>query len=112
MGAVCRYSLGRLITLKTGNGFPTGTLAINTSGALMLSLLLHGAVRWSSLEPHLQLALTAGFLGAYTTFSTFAYEASQIFQEGEYLSATGYLLATAVLGLVAAWAGKIFLSIL
>lgn len=112
LGAICRYLLGRLVTTKTGSGFPTGTMVINISGAFVLSLLLHGAIRWSALEPHFLLALTTGFLGAYTTFSTFAYEAIQLLQEGEYLPATGYLLATAVLGLAASWAGQLVSNIL
>ncbi|MHB1420359.1 MAG: fluoride efflux transporter CrcB [Bacillota bacterium] len=110
MGAICRYLIGKLIMSRTGGGFPTGTLVINISGAFVLSLILNGILR-SSLEPQLLLALTTGFLGAYTTFSTFSYEVFQLLQESEYIPAAGYLLATATLGLMAAWIGKLVANI-
>lgn len=88
-----------------GAGFPIGTLVINVSGTLLLSMLvalaLHGMVR-----PDLRLILGTGFLGAYTTFSTFELEAEELMARGTYGLAALYILGNLVLGFGAVFVGR------
>jgi CrcB protein len=99
-GAVARYALGGWVQARRPE-FPWGTLAINVSGALALGVLL------PLLEAHPQLRalLATGFLGAYTTFSTFSYEAAALLQGRDWRGAAGYVSATALLGLAASLLG-------
>jgi len=88
-----------------GSGFPLGTLVINVSGTLLLSMLvalaLHGVVR-----PEWRLILGTGFLGAYTTFSTFEMEAEELLARGTYGLAALYILGNLVLGFAAVFVGR------
>lgn len=90
------------------NGFPGATLAINLSGAFLLGLVLEAMARigeHTGGRKRARLIIGTGFLGAYTTYSTFALEADLLVRAGHQLSAVGYVLLTAVGGLVAAAAG-------
>lgn len=102
-GAALRYRLGTVIGVKS---FPLVTLAINITGSFVLALILAGPVsgRWS---PETSTAVTVGFLGAYTTYSTFSYETVELFRTGRTAAAGVYLTASVVGGLFAAVAGYI-----
>ena len=110
LGALARYGLGGLIgtlTLRTAwAGFPLGTLFINVLGSfalgLVVTLFARGLV---SLE--WQRALGVGFLGAFTTFSTFAVDADWLLGRGAWGSAGAYLLGNVLLGLLAAVLGRL-----
>lgn len=94
LGSLTRYKLGKAITEKSNTTFPTGTFIINITGAILLGLV-------SSLEAggNMYLLLGDGFLGAYTTFSTFMYEGFNLFQENEKLNAFIYVLGSLFLGI-------------
>jgi len=107
LGAVARYAVGDWFTRKLGTRFPWGTFAINASGCLAigfaLTLLeerLPGSRAWRPL-------LVVGFLGAYTTFSTFGWEAHGLLRDGEWERASAYLLASVALGLIAVRLGVV-----
>lgn len=105
-GAISRYAISKVINEKTGSFFPVGTLVVNITGAFLLSFLLGlGFAHKSPIGKDLELALTTGFLGAYTTFSTFSYETFQLIQDGEFFRALEYVLLSVILGLAAAWLG-------
>lgn len=105
-GAISRYAISKAINEKTGSLLPLGTWVVNITGAFLLSFLLGlGFASWSTMGKDLELALTTGFLGAYTTFSTFSYETFQLIQDGEFLRALEYVLLSVILGLAAAWLG-------
>lgn len=95
LGSLARYQLGRVIAEKTGTAFPTGTFVINITGAILLGLV-------SSLGAagNAYLLLGDGFLGAYTTFSTFMYEGFSLFRENEKLNAFAYILGSLFLGII------------
>jgi CrcB protein len=91
-----------------GTAFPWGTLFINILGSFFLGWFLTllseriPANGWGWLRPNdLRLMVAVGFTGAFTTFSTFEYEANGLFRNGESLSATTYLIVSVVLGLIA-----------
>ncbi|MER5861912.1 CrcB family protein [Kitasatospora sp. NPDC002040] len=99
VGAPLRYLTDLVLRARFGPGFPWGTLAVNLLGSLVLGLVLGVcSVRG-------QLLLGAGFCGALTTYSTFSYEVLRLAEGGARGRAAGYLLATLVAGIAAAWAG-------
>ncbi len=90
LGAVGRYLLGRLIMEKWRGTYPLGTFLINISGAYILCFISAYLSHSVTFSPVLKSALTTGFLGAYTTFSTFAYEVVKLLEDNEKLTAIGY----------------------
>lgn len=99
-GAFSRYKLGKIISQKANTTFPIGTFLINLSGAAFLGFL-------SGAGPanNYYLALGDGFLGAYTTFSTFMYEGFVLVSGKERLNAAIYIVLTFVLGVISYFLG-------
>lgn len=104
-GAVARYQLDGLISRHTDGAFPWGTFVVNLSGCFVLGLISTLLVGRMVADSALRTALTVGFLGAYTTFSTFTLQGVRLAQDGLPALAAGYVAASVVLGLLAAWAG-------
>ncbi|MGD1931556.1 MAG: fluoride efflux transporter CrcB [Leptolyngbyaceae cyanobacterium] len=77
-GALSRYYLGQWLTLLTPLTFPMGTFLVNISGCFFMGLITTLMIRRLSLKPDLVLLITTGFLGAYTTFSSYELEAEQL----------------------------------
>lgn len=94
-GSIVRYFLGKKVAEKTKRIFPLGTVIINISGAFLL-----GFVSNIHLGSNMLLLLADGFLGAYTTFSTFMYEGFNIFHDKKYLDTAVYIGGTLLFGLV------------
>ena len=94
-GSLARFSLGKFISKGYNSTFPIGTIIINITGAILLGIL-------SSIEAsrNLYLFFGDGFLGAYTTFSTFMYEGFNLFQENAKLNAFIYILMSVILGVL------------
>jgi fluoride exporter len=107
LGANARYWLGVWSLARWGSGFPWGTLVINVTGSLLLGLVygLFTAKFGGKHAEALRLALGTGFLGAYTTFSTFSYETLVLAENGQWQKAIGYVVGSVVLGLIGAWVG-------
>ena len=99
-GSVARYSIGRWIARRGAGGFPWGTFFVNLTGAILLGLV-------TGLGPGANLAffLTEGFLGAYTTFSTFMYEGFEMFHDNEKKNATVYILFSLAVGITGYFVG-------
>jgi CrcB protein len=105
LGANARYFLAGWIANKVGATFPYGTLLINLSGSLLLCMLAEVLSVRLVMYPTLRLALTVGFLGAYTTFSTFSYEWLQLVNDGDMVRCLAYLLGSVIGGGLAGVAG-------
>ena len=105
-GALARYWLSNLIAAYAGVVFPFGTFVVNLSGSFVLGLLL-GLFEQQAVSPVTRLALGTGFIGAYTTFSTFTYETIRLVEEGSILLATLNVVGSVVLGLGAVFAGVV-----
>ena len=101
LGAVARFSVDRAVTKRVGRPFPFGTLVVNLSGALLLGFLAGLA-----LSPHLALLAGTGFVGSYTTFSTWMLETQRLAEERQVVSAFANIAVSVVLGLAAAWLGQ------
>ena len=106
-GAVSRYWLDGWVTRLSGGGFPWGTFLVNISGCFAIGLLT--TVLTERLLPHptVRVAVTVGFVGAYTTFSTFAYESLRQIQDGAFGLAVANVVGSLVIGVTAAWLGVV-----
>jgi fluoride exporter len=105
LGANARYLLGGWIASRLGVGFPYGTYVINVTGSFVLGFFLAFAQDRAWVAPSARLMFAVGFVGAYTTFSTFEYESIRLLQDEELLLAAMYLIGSVVSGGVAAIAG-------
>jgi CrcB protein len=103
-GALARYSLALLIDARMGSPFPFATLLINVTGSFVLGLL-SGLLEFSTLPPEVRLTIGVGFLGAYTTFSTFTYETLRLVEAGDSALALAYVAVSVLAGLTAATLG-------
>jgi len=104
-GAVSRYAVSLAAERSLGNHFAFGTLLVNVVGCVALGFLLE-IERNSTLISHpMRLLFAVGFLGAFTTFSTFGYETFRYWQEGNSQLALANVSANLVLGLVGVWLG-------
>jgi CrcB protein len=107
IGAIARFWLGGYIGQRMGTKFPYGTFVINCSGSFIIGLvvtLLAERTHWS---PNLRYLIPIGFVGAYTTFSTFEYETLRAFQDGQILVAALNVAISVVVGFMAVWLGVI-----
>jgi len=105
LGALSRYGLEGLISVRFPGAFPLGTFVVNITGSFMLGLLLIVLTERTTVEPAVRTALTVGFIGAYTTFSTFSFETVRLLEDGAYATAALNVVATLAVGLVAVWFG-------
>jgi len=105
IGSATRYLVGGWFAARFGAAFPYGTFVINVTGSFFVGLFLAYAQERVSLSPYWRLFFAVGFVGGYTTFSTFEYEAIRLLQDGEMLLAAVYLIGSVVTGGVAASAG-------
>jgi len=104
LGAPARYLVERAVSRAHRYRFPWGTFVVNVGGSFALGLLA-GAVLAHGFSNDAQTVLGTGFLGAYTTFSTFAYETVRRAEEGSPTIAAAYALGSVATGVAAAAAG-------
>ena len=100
LGALTRFGVGNAVGVRA---FPWATLGINVVGSFLLGVLLQAAPR--RLDDDVRVALGVGFLGAFTTFSTFSYETVAMLRDGRAGVAALYVVASVVLGVGAAAVG-------
>lgn len=109
-GTLARYGLTRAMLLWLGPAFPWGTLAANAAGCLAFGWIAARVEARAAWDPALTQACLAGFLGAFTTFSTFAFETAGFLRAGAVFTAVIHLLANVGLGLglyfLGAWLGR------
>lgn len=109
LGAVARYLVALAFAQRLGVSWPWGTLFINVSGCVLISLFL-GAGSARIAESNLRYLLPIGFVGAYTTFSTYEYETLRLLALGRAASALAYVAASNLLGfgavLLGSWLGR------
>jgi fluoride exporter len=105
-GALARYGLATAIARRAGGSFPAGTLVVNVLGAFLLGVVVTGLAT-SPLRVQLAALLAVGFLGDFTTFSTFAYESVMLAREREWSRVAWYLAASLGFGVAAVTAGML-----
>jgi CrcB protein len=104
-GAISRYLVDGFVTDRTVGAFPWGTLAVNLSGSFVLGLLFAMTAERAILPADIRGPVMIGFIGAYTTFSTFMLESWVLIENGSYVPAIANLGGSVLLGLVAVLAG-------
>lgn len=109
IGTVFRYLIG-LIPIETHSGFPIKTLLINVVGSFLISVIAILATRDKNLNPQVVLMLRVGVCGGFTTFSTFAYESTELMKGGHLMLAFAYICTSVVLGVLAVFAAQILLK--
>jgi CrcB protein len=98
-GTLARYGLQGLVQRLIGGGFPWGTLAVNALGCFLFGVVWALAEERMVISGSTRLIVLAGFMGAFTTFSTFAFETGQLLDDSQWLLAAGNILAQNVLGI-------------
>jgi CrcB protein len=105
IGAIARFALGSYIGNRLGTRFPYGTFVINISGSFLLGAAMTVLVQKTDANPNWRYLLPIGFIGAYTTFSTFEYETLRTVQGGQILIAFANVALSVIVGFAAVWAG-------
>ncbi|HEX8844245.1 MAG TPA: fluoride efflux transporter CrcB [Pyrinomonadaceae bacterium] len=105
LGACLRYFLGGTLLSRIAAPFPTATFIINVSGSFIIGFFLTLATERIQLSPHLRLAVAVGFVGAYTTFSTFEYETIRLIEARAVMLAVLNVVLSVVVGFAAVWGG-------
>ncbi|MEO2053699.1 MAG: fluoride efflux transporter CrcB [Nitrospira sp.] len=100
-GAIARYSIGVWFSGKENAAFPYGTFAVNVSGCFVLALFVTLITERFIVHPHWRLLIAVGFLGAYTTFSTFEYETNKLLEEGSFWLALLNMFLSLAAGMIA-----------
>ena len=105
LGAVSRYWVSTTTYQWLGQNFPYGTLMVNVLGSLVMGFLSVLLVHRLHISDEIRIGLLAGFLGSFTTFSTFAMDTLHLSGNGALLKAGGYIFLSVVCCVFGAWAG-------
>jgi len=107
LGSIVRFSVGTYIGSRLGVRFPYGTLVINITGSFLIGVVLTVLGARADWSPYWRYLVPIGFLGGYTTFSSFEYETLRTIQDGQIGLGLLYVAASVVVGFAAVWGGVI-----
>jgi CrcB protein len=105
LGTTLRYFVGGTVFARTPTPFPLATFVINVTGSFVIGFFLTLATERMNVSPQLRLAVSVGFVGAYTTFSTFEYETIRLVEEGRLIHALLNVVLSVTVGFIAVWGG-------
>ncbi|HEV2274661.1 MAG TPA: fluoride efflux transporter CrcB [Acidobacteriaceae bacterium] len=105
LGAIARYWVGSSVAGRMGSKFPYGTLLVNLTACVILGFSLTWLGRRTEVNPAWRFVIPVGFIGAYSTFSTFEWETFSSLQSGAFLLSSVYVAVSLLLGLIAIWVG-------
>jgi CrcB protein len=105
LGSIARYYVGSAIGSRMGVRFPYGTLVVNITACLIIGFSLTYLGRRADLNPAWRYFVPIGFVGAYSTFSTFEWETLSTLRSGAFALASLYAFGSVILGLAATWCG-------
>ncbi len=105
IGGALRHGVNVGATRLFGLGFPYGTFIVNVAGSFVMGLLAGFFVYRAGIPQHMRLFLTTGFLGGFTTFSTFSLDAALLIERHSFGAAAGYVVGSVAAGLAALFFG-------
>ena len=105
LGALARYWVGSAVTSRLGTRFYYATLAVNITACVIIGLVLTYLSRREDLAMFWRYLIPIGFIGAYSTFSTFEFETFSLLENGAYFLGCLYVVVSVVVGLAATWVG-------
>jgi CrcB protein len=109
-GAISRYWVGLVVTQRLGLGFPFATFLINVTGCFLIGFFMHLLVERGVLDLHWLYSIVIGFIGAYTTFSTFEYGIMRLMIDGQLGIGLLYVGSSLLVGFFMVWVGAVALS--
>ncbi len=107
LGSIARYWVGSSIAGRMGIKFPYGTLIVNLTACVIIGFSMTYLSRRAELSPAWRFLVPVGFIGAYSTFSTYEWETLTNLRAGAFAIATLYAIGSLILGLVAVWGGSV-----
>jgi CrcB protein len=105
LGSLARYAVGSAVASRMGTRFFYGTFLVNMTACLIIGFSLTWLGRHTDVNPAWRFLIPIGFIGAYSTFSTFEWETFAALETGAFLMATLYVTLSVLLGLIAVWLG-------
>jgi len=112
LGAIARFWVGSAVAMRLGTKFPYGTFMINISACIIIGFSLTFLAKRTDLNPAWRFLIPIGFVGAYSTFSSYEWETVSIMRNGEFSMAALYAFCSLFLGLVAIWCGILLAEII
>jgi CrcB protein len=112
LGAIARYQMASMIQARIPAGFPWGTFVVNISGCLVMGVATTLLTDRLVVHPNWRFLVPIGFIGAYTTFSTFEMETFRAVTEGAWLIGGANVVGSVVAGYVALWLGVILARVI
>ena len=106
LGSIARYWVGSTIAGRMGIRFPYGTLIVNITACIVIGFSLTYMSRRADMNPALRYLIPIGFIGAYSTFSTYEWETLTTLRSGAFVLAALYAGGSLILGLIAVWGGS------
>ena len=108
LGSIARYWVGSTIGSRMGSRFPYGTLVVNLTACIIIGFSLTYLGKRVELSPAWRYLIPIGFIGAYSTFSTYEWETLTTLRSGAFALAGLYAVGSLLLGLAATWLGMVF----
>jgi CrcB protein len=112
LGAVARFWVDSAVANRLGTKFPYGTFIINMTACLLIGFSVTVLAKRTDLNPGWRFLVPIGFLGAYSTFSSYAWETVYTLRSGDFSMASLYAFGSLFLGLVAVWCGILIAEII
>ena len=112
LGSMARYWVGSTIGSRMGTKFPYGTFVINITACMIIGFSLTFLAKRADLNPAWRFLVPVGFIGAYSTFSTYEWETLSTIRTGAFSLAAFYAISSLILGLAAVWGGSVIAEIL
>jgi len=107
IGSMLRFWAGGYVSTRLGTRFPYGTFIINITASFLIGFIMTLLAERAHWSPNWRYLMVFGFLGGYSTFSSFEYETFRVFQDGEFLIATLNIVFSVAVGFVSVWLGVI-----
>ena len=111
LGSMARYWVGSTVASRMGTKFPYGTFVINITACLIIGFTLTLFARRVDINPSWRFLVPVGFIGAYSTFSTYEWETLSTLRSGAFFLGSLYAVSSLILGLAAVWGGSMLAEI-